>query len=196
MDHKRKKKLAAALVVIALAGGTALAVAGEQHAAAADMAEAAPPDAGAPVIVDPAAGTVAPAPGTLPARIEANPVEVGREVVESVKDGQGWRFAAAGALGGLMILGIRFLPWLFGRRDRGKAITIMVLALLGSLSSSLAGVAHLSLPLFTGAVGVAFTAVGGRQWISRLLWPRDGGAQWATWLQPWLGVKDLDGPPF
>jgi hypothetical protein len=149
--------------------------------------------------VDLEAGTVTPAPGSLPARIQEAPLEVAQEVVQGVRSGQGYRFAAAAVLAALMVLGLKFAPRLFGKTDRGKAIAVMVLATLATVSTAIAGNVPLSSPgLWTAAIGLAFTAVGGRQWISRLLWPADGGSPWFEWLKPVLGAgaKRDEGPPF
>ena len=153
-----------------------------------DAAPAPTPDAApAAVIVDPTAGTVTPGAGTLPDRLEHDPIGTAKEIVLATKSGN-IRFLAAGILAALMVLGIRFNMRIFGKTDRGKAIAVMTLALLGGLSTALATSTALSLSLFIGAAGVAFTAVGGRQWISRVLWPKDG-KQYLTWLKPWVGVS-------
>lgn len=173
-----------------------IAIALSLSATACDVARADDPvtiDAGvsdaAPVIVvDPGTGTVIPAPGTLPDRVTTDPVGFGQTMWEAIRSGQ-WRLLAAGILAALMALGIRFNVRLFGITDRGKATAVMVLALLGTTSAGLAGILPLSLELFIGAVTLAFTAVGGRQWLSRFLWPQDGGRQILEWLKPWLGVQ-------
>jgi len=162
----------------------------------ATTADAAPPIAvpPGPVIVDTEAGTVTPAPGTPAADATERPLDVAQAVVTNVRAGQ-WRLALAGLLGLLMVLGVKYAPALFGRTDRGKALAVMVLALLGTLSAALAASSVVTIGLVLGAVGVAWTAVGARQWLSRFLWPQDGGKQWATWLQPLLGVKPKSNAP-
>ena len=152
--------------------------------------------AGSPPVVDLEAGTVTPAPGSLPARVQEAPLEVAQEAVRAVRSGQGYRYAIAAALAALMVLGLKYAPRLFGKTDRGKAFAVMVLALLATTSTSIAGVTPMSPTLFTAAIGIAFTAVGGRQWISRILWPRDSDKQWFEWLKPVIGVKRDEGPPF
>ncbi len=149
--------------------------------------DAGAPDAAPVIVVDPGAGTVTPAPGTLPDRVTTDPVGFGQTMWQAIRSGQ-WRLLAAGILAALMVIGVRLRVRLFGTTDRGKAVAVMVLALLGTTSAGLADIVPLSLELLVGAVTLAFTAVGGRQWLSRFLWPQDGGRQWLVWLKPWLGV--------
>lgn len=134
-----------------------------------------------PISIDDA-GIVTPAPGT-PA---ADPAGTVRSIVEAIGNGH-WRLAVAGALALLMVAGVRWGAGLFGTTDRGKAIAVMVLALLGVFSATLATSAPLTWGVIWGALGVAFTAVGARQWLSRMLWPADGAKPVAEWLRPWLG---------
>lgn len=161
---------------------------------ACEIALAAPDDAGVvvdaapPITVDPTTGTVTPAPGTLPDRVTSDPIGFATQVIEAIRGG-GWRILAASILAAIMVLGIRFNVRVFGTTDRGKSVAVMVLSLLGAGSAALADVAELSFGLALGAVTIAWTAVGGRQWISRFLWPQDGGAQWMVWFKPLLGVK-------
>jgi hypothetical protein len=153
--------------------------------------QAPPSDAGsaAPVVtVDPTTSTVTPAKDSPAAKVEADPAGTGKQILADVKSGN-WRYAIAGILAVLFAIGVRTGVKIFGTTDRGKAISIMALALLGTLSAALATSTPLSFDLVGGAIGVALTAVGGRQWISRVLWPRDDGKPVAKWLQPWLGVK-------
>jgi hypothetical protein len=109
-----------------------------------------------------------------------------RGVVTAIGAGH-WRFVAAGALGLLMVLGIKLRLRVFGTTDRGKAAAVIVLALLGVFSAALASSTPITAGLGWGSLGVAFTAVGARQWISRILWPADGATQWAEGLRPFLG---------
>lgn len=140
------------------------------------------------MVVDPGDGAVTPAPGTLPDQVTSDPVSFARRIYEAILGGQ-WRLVVAGVLALLMVGLTRIRLRVFGQTDRGRAVAVMVLALLGALVSALVGVVPMSVQLFVGAATVALTAVGGRQWLSRLLWPKDGGAQWLTWLRPWLGVE-------
>jgi hypothetical protein len=144
-----------------------------------------------PVIVDPGAGTVTPTEGTPAADATAHPGSTAEQMLRDVRGGN-WRMAIAGALALLMVAGVRWGGRLFGSTDRGKSIAVMLLAMMGTLSTALATSTPLSVGVFTGAVALAFTAVGGRKWLSSILWPRDGGGAWAAWLKPWLGV---DQPP-
>lgn len=136
---------------------------------------------GPPIFVD-ETGNVVPAAGT-PA---ADPVGTVRSIIAAIPTG-GWRLIISGGLALLMVGGIRLRVRLFGTTDRGKAIAVMSLALLGVFSAALATSTPLSTGLVWGSLGVAFTAVGARQWLSRLLWPADGGSQWFEWAKPFLG---------
>lgn len=190
----RRRLPAAALIAALLAAGPAVATAAPDAGTAPATAQldAGPPPADTPpVVVDPAAGTVTPTVGTPAAEATAHPGGTAEQMLRDVKGGN-WRMAIAGALALLMVAGVRWGGRLFGATDRGKAIAVMLLAMLGTLSASLATSTPLSAGVFTGAVALAFTAVGGRKWLSSILWPRDGGGAWAGWLKPWLGV---DQPP-
>lgn len=132
--------------------------------------------------------TVTPAPNTPAAKADADPVTTAKGVVADLKGGR-WRLAIAGALALLFALALRLNSKIFGKTDRGKAIAVMVLAALGMLSASLATSTPISLEMLGGVATIAFTAVGGRQWLSRVLWPQDGGKPLLEGLQPWLGVK-------
>jgi ABC-type transport system substrate-binding protein len=148
----------------------------------------------APVVVDPAAGTVTPTAGTAAGSAAADPSSTAKQVVRDVRGGN-WRLAAAGVLLLLMTAGVRWGGKLFGKSDRGKAIAVMVLSLLAALGTSLGTSMPLDYKLISGAVGVAWLAVGGRQWLSRFLWPRDSsGRPWLTWLKPWLGADQVPPP--
>lgn len=139
------------------------------------------------IVVDVDKGTVTPGAGTPAAKVQADPIGTAKTALDDARAGH-WRLLFASILAAIMVLGIKFAPGLFGKTDRGKAIMVMVLAVLGTLSAALAASSALSLSLISGAVVLAFTAVGGRAWISRLLWPADGGKRYLTWLAPILGV--------
>lgn len=171
-----------------VAADTLVADAGVSDAAISLPPPDAPPGT-AVIIVDTGAGTVTPVPGTLPDQVTADPVGTAAKVYAAIKGGQ-WRLLAALLLAGIMVLGIKFDVRVFGVTDRGKAIAVMTLAMLGTLSAVLAGVLPMSGQLFIGAGTVALTAVGGRKWIASVLWPQDGGDQWLVWLKPFLGVTD------
>ncbi len=128
---------------------------------------------------------VVPGPGTPADRIEHDPVGTVQDVIKAARAGQ-WRYVAAVILGGLMVLGIRFGGKVFGSTQRGKAGMVAVLALLGAFSSSLATSMPLDGALLLGALGVAWLAVGMREWLSAMLWPKDGKPI-LEWLRPILG---------
>lgn len=136
---------------------------------------------------------VTPAPNTPAAQADADPVGTAKRVFADVKGGH-WRLAIAGFLALLFALALRLNLKIFGTTDRGKAIAIMVLAGLGTFSAALATNTPLSFEMLGGTATIAFTAVGGRQWLSRILWPQDGGTGVLTALQPWLGVKPKTEP--
>lgn len=197
MHTRTRRRLPAAALIAALLGtplaATAAPDAGPAPAAAQlDAGTAAPADT-PPVVVDPAAGTVTPSEGTPAAAATAHPGDTAEQMIRDVRGGN-YRLALAGALALIMVAGVRWGGRLFGRSDRGKAIAVMLLATLGTLSAALATSTPISGGLFTGALALAFTAVGGRKWLSSLLWPRDGGDGWLEWLKPWLGVKDAPPP--
>jgi hypothetical protein len=201
--HRPRRRLHALALIAALLGAAPAAAAAAPEdvkvPAAAQLdagppAATAPPASSPPVTVDPSAGTVTPTQGTIAAQAEAHPTDVAKQAIEDARGGR-WRLAIAGALALVMVAGVRWGGRLFGRTDRGKAIAIMVLSLLGALSTSLATHLPLDLKLVTGAIGLAWMAVGGRKWLSSVLWPRDGGSAWAAWLKPWLGVDQPPKPP-
>lgn len=136
---------------------------------------------------------VTPAPNTPAAQADADPAGTVKRVFADVKGGH-WRLAIAGLLALLFALALRLNVKVFGTTDRGKAIAIMVLAGLGTFSAALATNTPLSLEMIGGAATIAFTAVGGRQWVSRILWPQDSGKPVLTALRPWLGVKPTAPP--
>lgn len=129
-------------------------------------------DAGAEVAVP---VDVEAAPATTPS-IEADPIGTVETLVKSIREGN-WRLVAALALGLLMLGLAKAREWgpvakLFSG-DRGGAILVAVLALGGALSAALLSSASLDWKLFVGALGVAWTAVGGYTWAKRLIWPKD-----------------------
>jgi len=88
------------------------------------------------------------------------------------RDGN-WRLLAGALLSVIMTiaykLNVRQLPVFSG--DRGGAILVMVLSLLGAAATALVSEQPINLQLILGAVGVAFTAVGGWTWIKRMIKP-------------------------
>jgi hypothetical protein len=93
------------------------------------------------------------------------------DLVKNVQDGN-WRMAVSAALF-LLMFGLRLLKLPFLQGDRGGAISVMVLALAGAFATALASGAPITLSLVGGAVGVAFTAVGGFTWVKRVWKPKD-----------------------
>lgn len=107
---------------------------------------------------------------TLP---EGDPFEVLGKIVEAAGSGN-WRLVAAFALVLVMMVVGKFRDRLaIFRGDRGGALLVMVLALGGAVSTALMTDKPLDVSLFLGAVGTAFTAVGGFQWVKRLMKPVD-----------------------
>ena len=90
-------------------------------------------------------------------------------VVEAVRTGN-WRLVAVCVLIFAMF-GLRRIrdkiPLFKG--DRGGSILIMVLALMGAVTASLATSEPITGGMFLGAAGVAWTAVGGYTWVKRLI---------------------------
>lgn len=145
--------------------------------------EAAPaataPDA--PVVAAEEGASVAPTEGDSAAAEEPTPPEQAEEdtlgtleqLVNAVRYGQ-WRLAASLVLALLMLALAKarpHMPWFEG--DRGGAILVGVLALAGAISTALATTAPLDWRLFAGALAVMWTAVGGVQWIKRIVWPKE-----------------------
>lgn len=111
-------------------------------------------------------------PAPVPGDDELNSLLV--NTVKSVQEGN-WKLAISGVLFLLMfVLRAIKLPILQG--DRGGAISVMVFALLGAFGTALASGAPITLGLITGAVTIAFTAVGGFTWVKRVWKPRDKNA--------------------
>lgn len=127
-------------------------------AAATSPAAAGPPTA-APADPAPAA-TTPPAPSV-------------DRAVTALRTGD-WRLLAAIVLSfimaGLGRLRAR-VAWLRG--DRGGAVLVAALALLGSLAVSLEAGAPIDAKLFLTALAITWTAVGGYTWVKRLIWPTD-----------------------
>jgi len=91
--------------------------------------------------------------------------------VKSAQEGN-WKLMISAVLFLLMFV-VRKVKLPFLQGDRGGAISVMLLALLGAFGSALASGAPISLGLVTGAVTIAFTAVGGYTWVKRVWKPND-----------------------
>jgi hypothetical protein len=123
-----------------------------------------------------------PVPDGVPSQVEADPTFGVIGLVKALSTGASWL-----AVG----FGLSLLVWLlrrigrgagFAQSDRGGALLVMVLALAGALGAALTAGAALDLTLIAGAVSAALMAVGGRQWLGRLLWPKDA-PPWFPWLR-------------
>lgn len=93
--------------------------------------------------------------------------------VAAIKLGN-WKLVAGIALAGVMMVLSKVrdkIKWFKG--DRGGAVLVMVLSLAGALSTGLMAGAAFDLKMVLGAIGVAWTAVGGYTWLKRLIWPQD-----------------------
>lgn len=110
-------------------------------------------------------------------KVEKDPVGLALDIVEAVQSEQ-WRLVAAFALSLMMFLlskfrkRLTFFRELFGG-DRGGAILVMLLAVMGAMVTALMTTVPINWQFFIGAVGVAWTAVGGYTWLKRLLWPKE-----------------------
>ncbi len=105
--------------------------------------------------------------------VQEDPVGAVEELVAHIRAGE-WRMVFSLALAFLMFALARVrgrIPWFAG--DRGGSILVFLLALLGAVSASLATPAPLDWKLFVGALGVTWMAVGGVNWVKRLIWPQD-----------------------
>ncbi len=115
------------------------------------------------------AGTPPGAPGAPQAGETDEPLDVLGQIVQAARSGN-WRLVASGALVLVMFCLRRFrdrVTW-FGT-SRGGATLAMGLALAGAFASALATSAPIDWRLVTGAIGVAFTGVGGYHWFRRVL---------------------------
>jgi hypothetical protein len=120
-----------------------------------------------------AAPTEAPAEPKPAEVVEEDPIGSVMTLINHIRAGE-WRLAAAIGLALLMFALARVrdkIKWFKG--DRGGAVLVMVLALAGTLSAALASDAALDWRLLAGALGLAWTAVGGVQWGKRIIWPKD-----------------------
>jgi len=92
-------------------------------------------------------------------------------LLEAIKAGN-WKMVAGLVLSGLMYVLNKYRDSLkLFSGDRGGAVLVMLLALGGGLATSLVAGVPVDLKMLLGAVGVAWTAVGGYTWLKRLIWP-------------------------
>ncbi len=136
----------------------------------------APAAAGPPTAApaDPATPVAAPAPVAPAASSPATPPPPSVDrAVTALRTGN-WRLLAAIVLAftmaGLGRLRAK-VAWLRG--DRGGALLVGALALLGSVAVSLEAGAPIDLKLLLSALAITWTAVGGYTWVKRLIWPAD-----------------------
>lgn len=95
------------------------------------------------------------------------------QVVKAASAGQ-WLLAVAGVLT-LVMFALR--NWrerikIF-RGDRGGALLVILLSVLGSVSTFLASGNGFSFSAIAGALAVAFTSAGGYTTLRRIIWPQD-----------------------
>ena len=108
---------------------------------------------------------------------QADPIGTAGQLVADVRAGD-WRHAAALVLA-LLMLGLGKLrnSWAPAKRffggDRGGAVLVGLLAVVGALSTALVADAPLDWRLFAGALMTAWTAVGGYIWVKRIWRPKD-----------------------
>jgi hypothetical protein len=142
-------------------------------------AEAAQDGGAAPVVHEPPADETIEVGATdtpAPPDIEGDPIGSIEAFVDAVKAGN-WKMVGSLALALIMLVLGRVrdkVKWFAG--DRGGAVLVMVLGLLGGFSAALAAGADLDWRLALGVVGVVWTGVGGVTWLKRLIWPKDAEA--------------------
>ena len=105
--------------------------------------------------------------------LENKPIESLFDLVELIKSGS-WRLVVAFALSAIMLGVNKYrdrVPLFKG--DRGGALSVVLLAVLGSITAALYSDAALSPSLFMGALATAFTAAGGYTVVKKLIWPSD-----------------------
>lgn len=140
-----------------------------------------------------AAQDLPPTPPGLPAEVEADPLGAVLELVTHAQAGA-WVLAVAIVLALAVALFRRLrarVPWL--GTDRGGAMLASCVGLGGVLAAALAGGVWPGAAVITGALVATWAAVGGRQWLRRLLWPEDGGTPWLDWA--WLRALLGDSAP-
>lgn len=120
------------------------------------------------------AGVSAPAPVVDSATGETG--DVGSDisqVIASARSGN-WKLLLGGLLSLLMTLAYKFKvrELAIFKGDRGGAILVMLLALMGAFASALSLNQPINLNLVVSAIGIAFTAVGGWAWFNKILKPK------------------------
>lgn len=108
-----------------------------------------------------------------PPDIEGDPIGSIEQFVLAIKSGN-WKMVGSLALALVMLVLVKLrdrIKWFAG--DRGGAVLVMVLGLLGGFAAALHAGATVDWKLVLGIVGTVWTAVGGVQWVKRLIWPQD-----------------------
>jgi hypothetical protein len=153
-------------------------------ALAAQVAAAEEFDAGAVAITHepPADETIELGAGEAPAEIpgvpdiEGDPIGSVEQFVSAIKAGN-WKMVGSLALALIMVLlakARKKVKWFSG--DRGGAILVMLLGLLGGFSAALASGDGIDWKLAVGVIGLVWTGVGGVTWLKRVIWPKDAEA--------------------
>lgn len=145
--------------------------------ALAAQATYAQPDAG-PEVVQPAGDAVDPVEDA-----EANPIGQAMDVASALK-AKKWREGMAGLIVLLMGLFARYrkkIPWV--NTDRGGALTVVALGLLGGLVAALNMPGEITAMTVLGSMSIGITAAGFFNVMSKVLWPDDGDKQYLLWLK-------------
>jgi hypothetical protein len=136
-----------------------------QVAAAEDL------DAGAEVAAT--TDTTPDTPAPTPPDIEEDPIGSIQLFIESIKTGN-WRMVGSLALVLIMLILSKVRDKIkFFSGDRGGAVLVMLLGLLGGFSAALAADATFDWKLVLGIVGTVWTGVGGWTWFKRLVDPQE-----------------------
>lgn len=149
------------LVLILLIACTLLAL-------GAQMVSAQPAEAGPTTATTPT-DTAQPAPPD----IEGDPIGSIQRFVDAIKAGN-WKLVGSLALALIMLVLTRVrskITWFAG--DRGGAVLVMLLGLLGGFAAALQAGSAFDWRLVLGIVVAVWTAVGGVQWVKRVIWPKD-----------------------
>jgi len=126
--------------------------------------------------VDPAAAPAEDNVNKAPDTAEVKELDVGQILYEIVKDirGGNMRHVAVGVLL-LLMFALRKLrnKLKIFRGDRGGSILVMLLALGGAFSTTLATSQPIDFKMVLSTAIMAFTAVGGYTWVKKMIWPKD-----------------------
>ena len=112
-------------------------------------------------------------PAPTPPDIEEDPIGSIKLFIESIKTGN-WRMVGSLALVLIMLILSKVRDKIkFFSGDRGGAVLVMLLGLLGGFSAALAADATFDWKLVLGIVGTVWTGVGGWTWFKRLVYPQE-----------------------